>query len=107
MSNCIIVLHLFACRMYTCPFCIFGCDTIATLAECVRQGTSCVTLEKGSHSTSLSLTSFRFSNTLTLLCLRTHPGLTSGCATYTLNLQCVEMSWGRLAQAGEVPDSAH
>lgn len=36
--------------------------------------------------TSLSLTSLRFSSTLTLLCRSTQPGFTSGWATYTLNL---------------------
>ena len=41
----------------------------------------------GNELTSSSDTSFLLSNTLTLLRRNTHPGLTSGCATYTLNLQ--------------------
>lgn len=43
-------------------------------------------------------TSFLLSSTLTLLRRKTQPGLTSGCATYTLNLQSttwhdIKLSW--------------
>ena len=60
-------------------------DTIVRIRQAEGQG---YWLQKGTNTGTSSFdTSFLLSSTLTLLRRKTQPGFTSGCATYTLNLE--------------------